>query len=123
MAHRYSTARILAVLILLAAPASHAQSAAKKKVTSQSDLPRFSYPVTGSASELLQADDATFNAFASKVRADLDTVLRDYEIDDAATMRTLLGAKLDLQELAGENQAALETLQTLRPCRRSRRRS
>jgi hypothetical protein len=86
----------------------------RKKVTSDADLPRFSYPVTGSASTLLQADDAAFNAFASKVRADLDGVLRDYEIDDKSTMRTLLSAKLDLQELAGEDHDGLATLQALR---------
>ena len=86
---------------------------AKKKVMSEADLPRFSYPIKESASALLDADDATFNAFASKVRADLDGVLRDCEIDDKATMRTLLAAKLDLQELAGENEAALKTIDEL----------
>ena len=115
MASRRRAAYVLTTwILLLLAPSSHAQSSAKKKVASQADLPRFSYPVAGSASDLLQADDATFNAFASKVRADLDALLRDYEIDDASTMRTLLATKLDLQELAGENQAALETVEALR---------
>ena len=68
----------------------------------------------GSASELLQSDDATFRAFASKVRADLDGMFRDYEINDKSTLRLLLQAKLDLQQLAGENQAALETVASLR---------
>ena len=62
----------------------------------------------------MQADDATFNAFAAKVRADLDSVLRDYDIDDKATLRTLLSAKLDLQELSGEYQDGLQTVETLR---------
>jgi len=100
----------LAILI----PLSYSQSIPKKKVSSQSDLPRFSYPVAGTASELVQADDVTFNAFAAKVRADLDTIFRGYEIDDKSTMRTLLSARLDLQEIAGENQAALETVEALR---------
>jgi subtilisin family serine protease len=98
----------------LLVPCSYPQTSAKKKVTSQSDLPRFTYPVKGSASDLLQSDDATFNAFASKVRADLDSTFRDYEVDDKATLRLLLQAKLDLQQLAGEDQAALETLASLR---------
>ena len=34
-------------LALFCAPISHAQSTTKKKVTSQADLPRFSYPVSG----------------------------------------------------------------------------
>jgi hypothetical protein len=53
------------------------------------------------ASELLQADAATFNAFAAKVRADLETVFRDYDISDKSTMRDLLYARLNLQQLAG----------------------
>ena len=102
------------LLFILIVPFSHSQSVPKKKVNSQADLPRFSYPVTGSASDLVQADDATFNAFAAKVRTDLETIFRNYEIADKATMRSLLSARLDLQELAGENQAALETVEALR---------
>ena len=108
------TCNFLAGLLLLLAPFSYAQTSAKKKVSSQSDLPRFSYPVTLPASELVQTDDATFNVFAAKVRADLDSILRDYDIDDKSTLRTLLSAKLDFQELAGESQAALETVADLR---------
>lgn len=105
---------ILIVVVLLFAPISYAQSTGKKKVSSQADLPRFSYPVQGSASDLVQGDDATFNAFASKVRGDLESVFRDYDIDDKATLRTLLSAKLDLQELSGEYASALQTVEALR---------
>lgn len=62
----------------------------------------------------MQADDATFDVFAKKVQADLDTIFRDYEIEDKSTMRALLNAKLDLQVLAGQYQAALETVNALR---------
>jgi subtilisin family serine protease len=48
------------------------------------------------------------------VRADLDTVFRDYDIADKATMRDLLSAKLDLQQLAGEYSDALVTVKQLR---------
>src|SRR6476659_8102889 len=67
-----------------------AQVSAKKKVASQSDLPRFTYPMTMPASELLQADPATFNGFAEKVGADLNTILDGYDISDKATLRALL---------------------------------
>jgi subtilisin family serine protease len=87
-------------------------SSEKKRVTSESDLPRFSYPITGPASDLLQADDATFNAFASKVQTDLDSVFRLYQIEDRATMRALLEVKFDLEELAGDYQSALATLRS-----------
>jgi len=104
---------VFAVVVLLAVLVS-AQANGKKVVSSDNDLPRFTYPVKGSASDLMQADEATFNAFAGKVRADLDSVLRDYDITDKATLRALLHAELDLQSLAGEYSAALETIDRLR---------
>jgi len=104
----------VAASILLLVLCSQAQSSAKKKVNSENDLPRFTYPMKGLASELLEADDATFNAFAAKVRADLDSIFRDYDIADKATTRTLLHAEIDLQRLAGEYPGALETIDRLR---------
>jgi subtilisin family serine protease len=114
MLERARIVRSLAWLLLLVVTFAYPQSSGKKKVASQADLPRFSYPLSGPASDLVQADDATFSAFASKVRADLDTILRDYDIDDKSTMRTLLSVKLDLQELAGDYQSGLQTIETLR---------
>jgi subtilisin family serine protease len=104
---------VVALVVLLSAFAS-AQSGVKKKVISQSDLPRFTYPMDKPASELLQADAATFNAFAAKVRADLETVFRDYDISDKSTMRDLLYARLNLQQLAGEYPEALATVKQIR---------
>jgi subtilisin family serine protease len=104
----------LACALLLVTSFAQAQSGVKKLVKSQTDLPRFSYSVAGSASGLLQADDATFNAFTVKVRADLDAVLADYDIPDRSTMRTLLGAKLSLQQVSGDYAGALKTVEALR---------
>jgi hypothetical protein len=114
MPERSRFARSLVWLLLLVSTVAQSQTGGKKKVTSEADLPRFSYPLTGTASGLVQADDATFSAFAAKVRSDVDGVLRDYEIDDKATLRTLLSVKLDLQELAGEYQSGLQTVEALR---------
>src|SRR5580693_7173048 len=91
----------------------HAQSSGKKKVSNQSDLPRFTYSMSGPASDLVQADAATFDAFAAKVRADLDSIFRDYDIEDKATLRSLLSARVNLQQAAGENRLALETTESL----------
>jgi hypothetical protein len=49
-----------------------------------------------------------------KVRTDLQTILRDYEVADKAAVRSLLAATLDLQLLGGENAAALETAKMIR---------
>src|SRR5208283_5443233 len=107
-------ARLTPLLLILAAPSSYSQALAKKKVVSQADMPRHSYPVEGLASALAQADGATFGAFASRVRADIESDLRDYDIEDRSTLRDLLSAKLNLQELAGEHEAALATVEALR---------
>jgi subtilisin family serine protease len=103
-----------ALCLALLVCSSWAQTNGKKVVKSDDDLPRFIYPVKGSASGLVEADDAKFNVFASKVRADLDSVFRDYQINDKATMRDLLSAELQLQMLAGEYKPALQTLEQLR---------
>ena len=107
----------LAVAALFAASAanSFAQSPAKKIVKTENDLPRFNYPIAGTATELLNSDDATFKVFADKVRADVDSVLNDYDIQDRGTLRSLLGVRLTLQVLAGDqDKAALETMDTIR---------
>ena len=105
---------LILLLVLLVAPFSNAQSGVTKKVASQADLPRHSYPVEGLASTLVQADNAVFGAFAAKVRTDIESELRDYAIADRSTLRDLLSAKLGLQEIAGEYQEALKTVESLR---------
>jgi subtilisin family serine protease len=103
-----AAAATLAFSALSAAPA---WAADKKVVRTEDDLPRFSYPVAGTASALVTADDATFNAFAAKVGADVDEVLADYDVQDRATLRDLLSTRLALQVLSGtQDKAALETI-------------
>ncbi|HEX4038375.1 MAG TPA: S8 family serine peptidase [Acidobacteriaceae bacterium] len=105
---------VLAALLLLVGPALMAQTPAKKVVRSEADLPRFNYPISGTATELVTSDDATFRTFADKVGADVDSVLSGYDIEDHATLRDLLGVKLDLELLSGQNQQALTTVDQLR---------
>jgi hypothetical protein len=114
MPKRFRLLCILSVSVMLLALCPFAQASGKKKVSSEGDLPRFTYPVKGSASELREADDASFEAFAVKVRADVESILRDYDITDKATMRTLLQAEKDLETLAGEYPAALATTERFR---------
>ena len=111
-------ATVFAISIGAAAPApaqtAASAPAAKKKVTNQNDLPRFNYPIQGSASALMNADDATFAPFLAQVKANLGVVLSGYEIRDRATLRQLTSLKLSIQDLEGDNQAALATLDELR---------
>lgn len=86
----------------------------KRPVRTQDDLPRHRYPVTPSAEALLSADDATFNAWAAQVSTDIDATLRDYDIQDRATLRELLGRRLNIELLTHRNEAALATIAALR---------
>jgi len=71
---------LFALVAVLSFSGAFAQAPAKKVVKTEADLPRFNYPLTTTATELLKSDDATFNAFAAKVRADVDSVLNDYDV-------------------------------------------
>jgi hypothetical protein len=105
---------VLCTLFFLA-PLSQGQSDHKKKVTSQADLPRLTYPLATPASALLQADSDTFHTFAAPVRADLESILRDDDVPDHATLRDLLETELDFQLLSGkDDRAALETIRKIR---------
>ncbi|MDE3163288.1 MAG: S8 family serine peptidase [Acidobacteriota bacterium] len=122
MSHRYfSRARAfvlcalaISCVVRVSTPVCFAQMAGKKVVKTEADLPRFNYALSGTATELLQSDDATFGVFAAKVQADVDSVLQNYDIEDHAAMRQLLGVRLDLQLLAGNNQEATDTIARLR---------
>src|SRR5579863_7768540 len=66
---------VLAFTVSVPAPLCLAQAAARKVVKTQADLPRFNYKIAGTATELLQSSDATFGAFAARVKADVASVL------------------------------------------------
>jgi hypothetical protein len=53
--HRLACSLIGAILLLV--PCSGSQTSGKKKVTNRSDLPRFTYPVKGLTSDLLQSPE------------------------------------------------------------------
>src|SRR5450631_2631150 len=90
---------ILRGFILSLLPALLFGQAPKKKITVAADVPQFRYPVTGKVEDLVLSADA-FKPFAAEVRKNVESVLRDYQIDDASTKRGLLGtlAALDILE-------------------------
>jgi subtilisin family serine protease len=110
--HARSLAGVFALIAAVAIPT--AALAQKKVVKTEADLPRFNYPISGTATGLLESDDATFNAFAAKVKADLDSTLNDYDIQDHATLRGLLNVRASLQLLAGDDKGVLATLDQIR---------
>lgn len=87
--------------------------AEKPRITSQDQLPRFSYPLTGDVTAVL-TDAATYQKLADAVRADLEKLLEDHEIADLATLREVLSTLLSIDLEAGRFDAALERIQKIR---------
>lgn len=98
-------------LVLLAALAAEPT---RQVVRTESDLPRFSYPVQGAASALVRDGGPAFDTLAARLQDDVEHVLRDYQIDDRSTLRHLLTARLELDELAGNAGAGLRTVEEIR---------
>lgn len=96
-------------LTLLLAPAF----AQRPKITSQDQLPRFSYPYTGKVTDVL-TNDAAYEKLAAAVRADVEKLLADYEIEDRSTLQDLLGTLLALDVQAGRHATALERITRIR---------
>ncbi|MGA2727898.1 MAG: S8 family serine peptidase [Terracidiphilus sp.] len=101
-------------LLVCATAATPARNQAKKTVSSEADLPRFSFPLDQPASQLLSAKDAAFAPFAKQVGAAVESVLSGYSITDKQTLRDLLFAKAQLEILDGNAKDALALLDQVR---------
>ncbi len=110
-----TAARFLGVIslmtVLVAAPATAAET--KTRIENLDDLPRFSYPVEGSVVEIITSDEA-FSEFAAKARADIEGVLAEYEIDDAATLQGYYSVLARLDLMAGNYEDALARMDQIR---------
>ena len=85
----------------------------KPKITSQDQLPRFTYEFKGDVSTLL-TDDAAYEKLAGPVRADLEKLLNDYDIEDRSTVQGIHGDLLSLDLLDGNYDDALKQIATIR---------
>jgi len=103
----------LSVVLLLCVLVHPVFAQAKKKVTKADDLPRLTYKVEGTATELI-TDAAKFDPFAQKVRGDIDKILTGYDIADKTTLKDLKGTLLALELLAGHDDAALALIREMR---------
>lgn len=93
--------------------AALAIAAEKQTITSQDQLPRYSYALTGDVTKVL-ADDAAYQQLADAVQADLEKLLNDYEIADRATLQDVLSTLLSIDLQAGRFESALERIQKIR---------
>src|SRR5579884_1594295 len=102
--------RTLLLLVTLAALLS---AQPKKKVTKADDLPRFTYAVNGSVTDMLTSD-AAFGPLAAKVRADLESVLANYDIEDRTTLRDLQETLLAPDLIENKNDDAAKRIAVVR---------
>lgn len=104
--------RILAMTLALCL-AGAAPGQAKPRIEKAADLPRFSYAIQGNLEHLVR-DASAFDAFAAKLREDVEGVLANYDIADKAAERDLLATLLQLDVLQGRDTQALARIDALR---------
>ena len=103
--------RIIALLWLFFVPVW--ATAEKPKITSQDQLPRFEYPLTVKATEVL-TDKSVYQDLATRVKADLEELIASYDIEDPTTLQGILGTLMSIEFQAGEYEAALARLAVIR---------
>lgn len=98
----------LAALLFLAVPVAAQQSVAGERVRIESadQLPRHTYRVRQSATELVE-DDAQFGIFAETLEADLRSDLAKYEITDRSTLKEYYGTLGSLALIEGDYASAI----------------
>jgi len=96
----------LLVLFFAFLLAGGAAAQEKKRIDKAADLPRFSYKLDSKIEDMVR-DDAKFKPLAGEVRRDLESVLAQYDIEDKATLRQILGELAQLDMLDGNYEAAL----------------
>ncbi|HEY5552810.1 MAG TPA: S8 family serine peptidase [Opitutaceae bacterium] len=87
--------------------------AEKPRITSQDELPRFTYEFTGDITSVITSDES-YEQLAAKVRADLEKLLNDYDIQDRTTVQGIHGSLMSLDLLDGNFDAALQHIATMR---------
>jgi subtilisin family serine protease len=97
--------RFLAAFACFAIPLFLFAQTPKKRITRAADVPQFQYAITGKVEDIIKSDEA-FRPFAAQVRKNVESVLRDYEIEDAGTKRGLLATLASLDLLEGRDDSA-----------------
>lgn len=85
----------------------------KEKITKLDDLPRFTYQVTGTVTDMM-TNDSLFFDFATKVRSDVEGVLQKYDIEDNTTQKRLYGLMNMFYMFDRNYPKVLETIEFLR---------
>ncbi|HET7536001.1 MAG TPA: S8 family serine peptidase, partial [Candidatus Didemnitutus sp.] len=103
---------ILAGVVILFAGAT-AVRAEKPKITSQDQLPRYSYPLKGKVTDVV-TNEAAYDKLAAGVKADLEKLLADYDIADRSTLQNVLGVLMSIDLQQGRYDQALARIEKMR---------
>lgn len=85
----------------------------KPRITSQDQLPRFSYEFSGRVTDVVTNDDV-YAGLATAVRTDLEKLLNDYDIADRTTLQGILLTLMTMDLHAGDFAAARAKLAVVR---------
>lgn len=88
-------------------------SAEKPKITSQDQLPRFEYELEGKATDIL-TDPTAYQDLADRVRADLENLIAEYDIQDRTTLQGILSTLMSMDLQMGHHDEALAKLAMIR---------
>jgi subtilisin family serine protease len=103
----------LSIGLLAQTPAAHDGGALKKKITKEDELPRFTYQLPNRSVIQLLKSDTEWSRFAAHVRADLEHVLAEYDIEDKSTLAGIHITLLQLDVMAGREEEARRELALL----------
>lgn len=87
--------------------------AEKPRITSQDQLPRYSYPLKGKVTDVVSTD-AGYDLLAPAVRKDLEKLINDYDIADKATLQGILSVLMAMDVHEAKYDAALAKIAQIR---------
>ena len=112
-----SRVALLALVAGLAVPVvssvAWAEPPAKTPVKTAADLPVYTYRIEGKASEFVQSDKP-FREFAAKVKADLESDLAKFDIQDKPTLQGYYGILQQIAMFEGRHDDALAYVERIR---------
>lgn len=111
--HKYLRSLLVSLLLVVPALAENPAAEDKPRITSQDQLPRFSYDYTGPVTAVVTSDEA-YHTLATAVRADLEKLLNNYEITDRTTLQGILLNLMTMDLHAGDFTSARARLATVR---------
>jgi len=96
---------VIKCVLVLVTSGVYAQHSEKKEIASIDDLPRHTYKISGTLTELI-TNEKSFMPFASEVRVNIESDLEKYDIKDKTTLKKLYGVLVTLDILAAEYERA-----------------